>query len=652
MNRFLSFVVLSLIGAVAALAQLPSLPPPPENVKAAIPLSGQNRVVLSWDVEDGPWSFKIYRSQGDTLNFQWIAHTSVRQYQDLNVEPSTLYYYYLTSVDSAGAESHPSEVTFATTRDTVLGSKGIITGVVLDDSTSLPVRGTRVRLFTVGLESAGVLSGSTITDSAGRYSAVVDTGTYLVRFEPLESEDESSFTYDAQWFDGATDPSGADPMAVGAGDTLTASARLHRIRRREYFSLRGNVADRAGNALRGAEIAVVRDVSGLASALPDSGDESPYTEIRDLPGLGYLRGVLWSGTSDSLGRYHGSVPQGGPYMVMAWAQGFYIQVFNSRTDPTNADLLTVNSDTAGIDFHLYSVDSNGHTIQGKLTDPTGIGVAGRAILFPRPTPTGANTFTYYVNTTSGGLFTFPGVPAGPYILLAIPYSDFAPSYYAAGAFNVQQWNLADSIVVNGPVASIVVGVSALGSVGPATISGRVNTTEGKPVVGGRVIFSSSLTGQPIAYSLTDTSGQYATRGIPAGSLSVTVDNLPLTSVSGNFVLPVNQYVLTNVNFTLDPATTSVSGSSSISPTRFELEQNYPNPFNPTTVISGQWPVASVVRLVVYDLLGREVAVLANGPYPAGKYTFKFDGSRLASGVYFYRLTAGSYTNTRSMLLVR
>ncbi len=659
MNRLLAFVVLSLVGSVAAVAQLPSLPPPPENVNAVIPISGQNRVSLSWDVEDGPWSFKIYRSQGDTLGFHWIAHTSVRQYQDLNVEPSTLYYYYLTSVDSAGNESRPSQVTFATTRDTALGPTGIIAGVVLDDSTSVPIRGTRVRLFTVGLQSASVLSGSTITDSTGRYSAVVDTGTYLVRFEPLETEEESSFTYDAQWFDGATDPSSAHPLAVGMSDTLTASARLHRIRRREFFSLRGNVADRAGNALRGAEIAVVRDISDLASALPDSGGESPYTEIRDLPGLGYLRGVLWSGTSDSLGRYRGSVPEGGPYTVMAWAQGFYIQVFNGHTDPTSADLITIESDTTGVDFHLYPVDSAGHTVQGKLTDPTGVGVAGRAILFPRPTPTGANTFTYYVNTTSGGLFTFPGVPTGPYILLAIPYSDFAPSYYAAGGFNVQQWNLADSIVVNAPVANIVVGVSALGSVGPATISGKVNTTEGKPVVGGRVMFSSSSTGQPIAYSLTDTAGQYTTRGIPAGSLSVTVDNLPLTPVSGNLVLPVNQYTLNNVNFTLDPSTTAVSGSTSTTPTRFELEQNYPNPFNPTTTIQytiagtrGQASGVSEVRIVIYDLLGREVATLVNAKQSPGSYEVKFDGSRFASGVYFYRLAAGSYTAVKTMLLLK
>jgi hypothetical protein len=88
------------------------------------------------------------------------------------------------------------------------------------------------------------------------------------------------------------------------------------------------------------------------------------------------------------------------------------------------------------------------------------------------------------------------------------------------------------------------------------------------------------------------------------------------------------------------------------PKEFRLEQNYPNPFNPKTVVSCQLPVASVVRIVVYDVLGREVTVLANDRYPVGKYTFTFDGANLASGVYFCRMTAGSFMQTRAMILTR
>lgn len=88
------------------------------------------------------------------------------------------------------------------------------------------------------------------------------------------------------------------------------------------------------------------------------------------------------------------------------------------------------------------------------------------------------------------------------------------------------------------------------------------------------------------------------------------------------------------------------------PPAFSLGQNYPNPFNPSTTISYQLAAASEVHLVVYDLLGREVAVLVNEKQPAGNHRVKWEAGRSSSGVYFYRLTAGSFRETRKMLVIR
>jgi enterochelin esterase-like enzyme len=88
------------------------------------------------------------------------------------------------------------------------------------------------------------------------------------------------------------------------------------------------------------------------------------------------------------------------------------------------------------------------------------------------------------------------------------------------------------------------------------------------------------------------------------------------------------------------------------PTSFALWQNSPNPFYLTTVIAGQWPVACDVKLVVYDLQGREVNTLTEGRYPAGRHSFTFDSGRLPVGIYLYRLKAGSFSQTRKMLLIR
>jgi hypothetical protein len=90
----------------------------------------------------------------------------------------------------------------------------------------------------------------------------------------------------------------------------------------------------------------------------------------------------------------------------------------------------------------------------------------------------------------------------------------------------------------------------------------------------------------------------------------------------------------------------------VAPRQYELSQNYPNPFNPSTTIKFELPKASHVSLTVYDILGREVTVLVNEKRDAGVHEVKFDGSNLASGVYFYRLKAGDIVQSKRLLLLK
>ncbi|MEQ8525163.1 lamin tail domain-containing protein [Gracilimonas sp.] len=88
------------------------------------------------------------------------------------------------------------------------------------------------------------------------------------------------------------------------------------------------------------------------------------------------------------------------------------------------------------------------------------------------------------------------------------------------------------------------------------------------------------------------------------------------------------------------------------PKSFDLKQNYPNPFNPTTNIAFDLPQAANVQLTVYDMLGRKVATLVNERMTAGSHTAAFDASRLASGMYIYRIEAGSFESIKKMMLIK
>ncbi|AFH50501.1 Peptidase S8/S53 subtilisin kexin sedolisin [Ignavibacterium album JCM 16511] len=92
------------------------------------------------------------------------------------------------------------------------------------------------------------------------------------------------------------------------------------------------------------------------------------------------------------------------------------------------------------------------------------------------------------------------------------------------------------------------------------------------------------------------------------------------------------------------------------PTEYKLEQNYPNPFNPTTKIRYSIPNVgtglALSTLKVYDILGNEVVTLVNEEKPAGYYEIEFNATELSSGVYFYRLQSGNFTQTKKMVLMR
>ena len=173
-----------------------------------------------------------------------------------------------------------------------------------------------------------------------------------------------------------------------------------------------------------------------------------------------------------------------------------------------------------------------------------------------------------------------------------------------------------------------------------------------PSIGGKSV-TSFVVNHPLMYFAgTSDHGVFISTDQGANWSSAN-DGLADTSVIS---LNVNQhgYLFAGTNEGLYKSTTAVTRLSEKrnAPYSFSLFPNYPNPFNPSTHISYQLSVASVVTLKVYNILGCLVKILAEGKQNAGIHNVTFDAAGLPSGVYFYRLTSGSLVASKKMVLIK
>jgi hypothetical protein len=97
---------------------------------------------------------------------------------------------------------------------------------------------------------------------------------------------------------------------------------------------------------------------------------------------------------------------------------------------------------------------------------------------------------------------------------------------------------------------------------------------------------------------------------------------------------------------------AIENNGTINPREYSLSQNYPNPFNPVTLINYQLPKSSEVNLSIFDALGQKVDVLVNGSQSAGNHNITWNAINFPSGVYFYRLEAGSFVSNKKMILIK
>jgi hypothetical protein len=623
-------------------------PPLPTNVRAQAITGNSPRIVITWQAPIGPWLFNLYRSSGDSTHFRREAEILGHSYEDRSVSAGRRYYYYLRAAlrDSELVEGPRSD-----TVNAVAGAsstvRGTIRGTVVDDTTGAPLRNVRVRFYRLGSNFSGVYD---LTDSLGFYEATLDSGRYIIRAEPSYFHG-SSGQYIPEWFDNVSDPSRATAVVVGNQTTSIANFGLRRFVRPREVHIHGIVANEQGMPLSNATVAVLRSIQEMNYIAATEGRIPGIdSEARTLPDIGYARGIIWWGRTDSQGRYDADdIPADGSYIVVAGRQGYLLQYFDRVSNPTQATIITASNDTSGVNFFLRQRPSVPNSVRGTVRDSTGTQVPSRVILFPRPPhPTSQPTV---VHSDSFGNYVFTNVELGTNFVLAVPYSHYTAGFYKEGFYGITQWQLADSVIVVANSHTANVGVVPIQSNGLTRVSGTSTATSGEPLIGGRIVVQGP-NGLIVGTGYSSSGGGYVVHALPVGQVTLLVDGEPYNSQQIVLNIPPGTYTISNVNVLLTRAgATSVYGNE-IAPAEFRLDQNYPNPFNPTTHFGFGIADFGFVSLIVYDALGKAVATVVNENLKPGKYEVAFDATHLASGVYYYRLRANSFLETKKFVVLR
>ena len=164
---------------------------------------------------------------------------------------------------------------------------------------------------------------------------------------------------------------------------------------------------------------------------------------------------------------------------------------------------------------------------------------------------------------------------------------------------------------------------------------------------GNVYLTGTTTGLYATAQLNGAATQWAQQG--ANTIgNVDVESVDVRQLDGTVAVGTFGKGVFGYNYNV----TGVKNDHPILPGVYSLSQNYPNPFNPTTMISYSLPKTGLVTIKVYDVLGNEIETLVNKQKVAGKYSVEFNGGKLSSGVYFYRMQAGDFVETKKLVLMK
>ncbi|MEM1054593.1 MAG: carboxypeptidase regulatory-like domain-containing protein [Bacteroidota bacterium] len=495
---------------------------------------------------------------------------------------------------------------------------GFLSGIVTDPS-GAPAAGVPVELgSTDNLYFAQVTTGPD-----GSYAAELPEADYLVR-----ASGSSIGALDV-YYDGAFDPTSATPVTVAEDATVTGiDIALEALPSSLTATVQGIVTDAAGTPLDGITVGMYNWAENFFLPVAEgvSGADGSY-EI----------------TYSSLALVNA------PLLIGVVDENYEWQFYDGKPTFSVADFLRVGvQDTTftGIDFSLLPIggDGPGFSISGTVSDGDSGGAIGQALIAAADLEDGS---LHYGVSDASGAYRIQGLPEGDYVVL-FTKEEYAPEFWP----DARSWTRASTVTVSADVQNVnaLMGglnrpVRARGVLEESTLQGTVRDAEGQPLVG--ALITASVGEEVIEFALTDARGGYALDSLPPSVVDVRVD-LPRFEVA-------------------EETTTMYGGSGVLSfdlmprlvvsnePVRGEDEgvlQVIPNPTRGEASVAFSLPEGADVRVAVYDMLGREVAVVAEGARAEGTHTARLGTEAMAPGLYLVRVETAEGVQSVRFTVVR
>jgi len=481
----------------------------------------------------------------------------------------------------------------------------------------------------------------TSTDEFGNYKANVPVGSYYVACS-FNTKGPNDYYYYREFFDDVQTISDAKIITVKENEVIENIDFGLATPKEIEIVIKGKVTDDDGKPLVNAMVYLHAEEYFFFSQDSLPTNILPSNAITDSDGIFKLK--LNKTILSSL-----------LFKLSAEKEGFITEFYLDKPDWYSADAFKVNNDTTitEINFTLTPYVTTQNQISGNITNTKGLPLSnvfvfGQAInsldnvqpsIFDSP----------WAFTDSDGNYTLENLSKQEYII-----AFFAKEYIQEFYNDAYTWEEATSIFADGFVTGIDATLDSYiialadkdGKLNSKNISGIIKDGKNNGLSGVLVTLKNA-DGKAIGSAQSGSNGSYSIASSSEIS-SITASKFGYESYSTQIGKNSSAQ-----NFNLIQTVTDVDNKKNDNvPSEFSLEQNYPNPFNPTTTINFNLPSTQNVKLEVYNVIGENVATLVNKSLSAGNHKYEFNATNLNSGLYFYRISAGSFVEVKKMMLLK